>query len=391
MMSSAGTNGPSRPDCHHGLVTRRILHVCDNVLGGIASFLEALVPRQVAHGHQVTVALPADGPCATRMAEAGASHVPWQAMSRPGLSFPAELASLRSIVAGCRPDVVHLHNDMPGLLGRLVIHGRHPTVFQPHAWSFIAVSPAMRRPALAWEKRAARWTAAIVCVSEAEQQLGTAAGIRAPMHLARNGVDLDLYPPQDDHARRAARTRLGVRPGVPLAVCVGRLHRQKGQHALLDAWPQVRTQVPDAELALVGDGPDRADLEQRLVAGVLIAGRTSDVLGWLAAADLVVLPSRWEGLSLSLLEALACARSVVVTDVPGMGEVVCADVGAVVPCQATSALAGAISVRLLNRALTDREGRAGRALVERRYDVVDQHRKIESIYADVLGACSPRG
>lgn len=372
-------------------MARRILHVCDNVLGGIATFLGAVVPRQLDQGDEVTLAIPDDGTLALRMAKAGARHCPWQARPRPGPSALAELASLRAIVRATRPDIVHLHNDMPGLLGRTLLRGGRPTVFQPHAWSFVAVPARLRRPALAWERWGARWTSAIVCVSESERSIAADAGIDARLVLARNGVDLVSYSPQDAGARRAARARLGVAQSAPLSVCIGRLHRQKGQHDLLDAWPLVRAEVANAELALVGAGPDREELESRRVVGVRLYGASEEVVSWLAAADVVVLPSRWEGLSMSLLEALACSRSVVVTDVPGMREVVAADVGAVVPAADARALAAALVTRLRDPSLVEREGRAGRALVVRDHDVIDQHRTIAALYTELCRAPWPRG
>ena len=140
--------------------------------------------------------------------------------------------------------------------------------------------------------------------------------------------------------------------------------------------------APDARLILVGDGPDRSDLEA--AAGDGRAGRPApDVRDWLAAASLVVAPSRWEGMSLSLLESLAAARSVVVTDVPGMREVVVDGVGAVVPPDDGGALTAAIADRLADPALADSEGRAGRALIERDHDQRKQFDGIAALYREI--------
>ena len=177
---------------------------------------------------------------------------------------------------------------------------------------------------------------------------------------------------------------LGLGTDPFLAICVGRLHRQKNQGALLDAWPAVREAVPDARLVLVGDGPDREELEARAVEGVTFAGQRNDVRTWLAATNLVTQPSRWEGMSLSLLEALAAGRSVVVTDVPGMREVVVDGVGAVVPPDDIRALASAIAERLGDAERADAEGAAGRARVEANYDRRDQFEGIAALYRELL-------
>jgi len=169
-------------------------------------------------------------------------------------------------------------------------------------------------------------------------------------------VDLRRFRPADQRARIAARSRLGVAATAQLVVCVGRVTRQKGQDVLLAAWPSIRHRSPDARLALVGDGDLLPSLPP--APGITFAGAVPDVRDWLAAADLVVLPSRWEGLSLTVLEAFATGRSVVVSDVPGLAEVVTADVGARVAPGDPAALADAVTRRLLDRSLSRAEGDA---------------------------------
>ncbi|WP_420713241.1 glycosyltransferase family 4 protein, partial [Streptomyces sp. Tu 6176] len=106
-------------------------------------------------------------------------------------------------------------------------------------------------------------------------------------------------------------------PHAPLVVCVGRLCRQKGQDVLLRAWGPVAERVPGARLVLVGDGPDHDRLRDLAPPSVAFTGAVADPLPWYRAADVVVLPSRWEGMALAPLEAMACARPVVAADVGG--------------------------------------------------------------------------
>ena len=313
------------------------------------------------------------------MAAEGIDVHAWEAIAQPGPAVARELRSLARIVRATDPDVVHLHSSKAGLVGRLLIRRSRPTVMQPHAWSFFAKTGAVRRATLAWERAGARWSDVVLCVSEDERRLGQEAGIRGRYEVLPNGVDLDRFPPPEPDARERARAELGL-PAGPLAVCLGRLHRQKNQGALLDLWPEVRARVPGAELVLVGEGPDRADLERRAVAGVRFAGQVPDSRPWLAAASLVVQPSRWEGMSLALLEAMACARSVVVTDVSGMREVVSGGVGAVVAAGDESGLAEAIVQRLGDTQLADAEGRAGRSRVEAHHDRRRQYEGIARLY-----------
>lgn len=359
-----------------------MLHVSETTDGGVGAFVEALAADQAAHGLQVAVAAPSAGPAPARLRAAGVRFLPWEAVPQPGPALPGELLALARVLRTAAPDVVHLHSSKAGLAGRLLLRRRRPTVTQPHAWSFLARTGAVRRATLAWERLGARWSDAVLCVGEDERRIGEAAGIRAPFRVLPNGIDLARFTAPADDERPAARAALGL-PDAPLAVCVGRLHRQKHQAALLDAWPAVRARVPGAELALVGDGPDRAELEARAVEGVRLAGAQADVRPWLVAADVVAQPSRWEGLSLSLLEALGTARPVVVTDVPGMREVAGDDAGAVVPPGDTAALARAVADRLADPRLAAAEGRAGRRRVEARHDRRRQFDGISALYEEL--------
>jgi glycosyltransferase involved in cell wall biosynthesis len=171
----------------------------------------------------------------------------------------------------------------------------------------------------------------------------------------------------------------------PVVICVGRLSEQKGQDLLLDAWSIVLASRPDARLFLVGDGPDRAALEQRNLPGVHMIGQRDDVPTWLAATDLVAMPSRWEGCSLAMLEALARGRSIVASDVSGAREAISDDAGAVVPIGDVQALASAIGERLADPERTTREGLAGRRRAEDKHDLRKTAQQIAELYDEILG------
>lgn len=347
----------------------RVLHVSQPTDAGVATCVVQLASAQRAQGLDVHVACPRGGTLNQRLVDAGVPVHPWEASRGPGASVAGEVRRLARVVAQVRPELVHLHSSKAGLAGRLALRGRLPTVFQPHAWSFDAVTGAVRAATVAWERQACRWTSLLVCVSAAEHEHGLAEGVRAPRTVVvPNGVDLAQLHPADDAERRVARGALEQEPG-PLAVCVGRLTRQKGQDVLLDAWPQVLAAVPDARLVLVGEGPARADLERTAGSGVSLAGARDDVPLWLAAADVVAAPSRWEGMPLVPLEAMARARSVVAADVVGVREAVPEAAGAVVPVEDPHALAAALAQRLASPELAAAEGAAGRAHVEAHHDV----------------------
>ncbi|NEV86790.1 glycosyltransferase family 4 protein [Streptomyces tendae] len=348
-----------------------------------------LTRAQLAAGLRVAVACPAGG-LADRLRALGADVRHWPATRSPGPALVPEVRRLRRVIEDVRPDLVHAHSAKAGLAGRLAVRGRIPTVFQPHAWSFEAVGGSAARLALGWERWSGRWTARTVCVSEAERLRGVRAGLRGPWSVVPNGVDLARFhadAPGYGHADPAGpRLRHGFAADTPLVVCVGRLCRQKGQDVLLDAWKSVLARVPDARLVLVGDGPDRARLAARAPASVLFTGAVGDAAAWYRAADLVVLPSRWEGMALAPLEAMACGRPVVVTDVDGAREGLPSALlpHCLVPPGDPGALADATAALLLDAPLRASLGRRGRAHVRSAHDVRHTTAAIAALYRDLL-------
>jgi glycosyltransferase involved in cell wall biosynthesis len=208
----------------------------------------------------------------------------------------------------------------------------------------------------------------LLCGSEGERAAGEAAGITARRwRVIPNAVDTDRFTPGDKREARG-RLTLGERPvleaigDAPMVVCAGRLStHQKGQDVLLAAWDAVVDAVPTAQLVFVGDGPDRAALEDlvrglRASSSVWFAGGSLTTEEWFRASDVVAQPSRYETLSLSVLEALSVGRSVVVSDAVGMREAA-GDDGAVVPRDDPAALASAIIERLLDPACAEAAAR----------------------------------
>ncbi|MEY9488505.1 glycosyltransferase involved in cell wall biosynthesis [Streptomyces calvus] len=366
----------------------RVLHLTQPVDGGVARVVTDLVGAQLADGLDVTAVCP-DSPLAARLRSLGAHVRPWRATRSPGPSLAREVRQLARLIDEVRPDLVHAHSAKAGLAGRLAVRGRIPTVFQPHAWSFEAVGGSTAALALRWERWAARWASRVVCVSEAERATGVRAGIAGRWAVVPNGVDPERFRPATADTVRAVLPPLAGLPAqAPLAVCVGRLCRQKGQDVLLRAWRSVARRVPDARLVLVGDGPERDRLRAAAPPSVLFAGAVTDVSRWYQAADVVVLPSRWEGMALAPLEAMACGRPVVVTDVDGARESLPSALTAecLVPPEDPDALAGAVGALLLDPPLRAALGERGRRHVLSLHDVRHTAQAVADVYRDVLGS-----
>ncbi|MCW8380006.1 glycosyltransferase [Streptomyces justiciae] len=363
----------------------RVLHLTQPVEGGVARVVTDLVRAQLTAGFRVAVACP-DGDFADGLRALGADVRHWAATRSPGPSLPGEVRRLARVVEEVRPELVHAHSAKAGLAGRLALRGRIPTVFQPHAWSFEAVGGTTAALALKWERWGARWASRVVCVSEAERTTGVRAGIAAPWSVVPNGIDPARFHPAAVGTVRASLLP-DVDPAAPLVVCVGRLCRQKGQDVLLRAWEAVLERVPRARLALVGDGPDRDQLRALAPESVLFVGAVADAAPWYQAADLVVLPSRWEGMALAPLEAMACGRPVVLTDVDGARESLPPGLQphCLVPPDRPAPLAAAVAGLLLDPLRCESLGHQGRRHVLSTHDVRHTTEAVADLYRELLG------
>jgi glycosyltransferase involved in cell wall biosynthesis len=262
-----------------------------------------------------------------------------------------------------------------GILGRRRRKGQ-PIVVRPAcSGPYGDVAEARRLPLTRLRRRLLQQADAFVTLTEAIEAELVEFGLgMIPCHRIPNGVDLVAFAPATGEERRALRARLGLPQDRVVCAFVGRLTPQKDPALLLEAWAIGRW--PQVHLVLVGDGPLRRGLEARVASGPLagqitFAGATADVCQYLRAADLLVLPSRAEGMSNALLEAMACGLPIVATDLIGNREVMGEDgqAGRLVPPGDPAALAEAIGTLLRTATLRDKLGEAARAIVADRFDI----------------------
>lgn len=297
-----------------------------------------------------------------------------------------------------RFDVVHTHSSKTGVLGRVAarLAGVPCIVHTVHGFAFSAASSRLQRTIFhAMEWMGGRCSHRVICLHEEDarichDQLGLPA---ERVVVLANGIDLTKFRPlaeEDDLA--ALRRSLGLPVERQLIMMVGRLWTQKNPGCLLEAYCQLwRRGDPGADLVLVGDG----ELQPALAAKAQQAGIAEHVhfLGWrtdtpelLRASDIFVLPSRWEGMPLAILEAMGSGLSVVVSDIPGNRHLVEHDRnGLLFPSEDHQALADSLHRLIESPALRDDLGKAGRHKVEIEHDVDRRVMKITDLYSEILG------
>jgi glycosyltransferase involved in cell wall biosynthesis len=348
----------AKPDSRH------ILVVSQATVDGVAVCVRDLVQAAVQSGYEVTVACPSAGDLATWVREQGAT---WERTEMRRSPHPQDLLAMLRLRQLARTSaLVHLHSSKAGVVGRLAVASlgrqRPACVFTPHGWSWLvggALAPAYREI----ERIMFPLATAVVAVSDEERSNGEKVlGPRAnQIRVNPNGVDVSRFCPEGPIAERS---------GAPLVVCVGRLCRARGPDVAVSALAVMRT--PQARLRLVGTGEDWVAIENRardlgLVDRVEMVGFRPDPAPELRAADVVVVPSRYDGMALVLLEAMACGAAIVATRVPGSS--VLEGVGQLVPVEDPRGLARAVDALLADPDRRRLLGRAARSRVAELYSL----------------------
>ncbi len=224
----------------------------------------------------------------------------------------------------------------------------------------------------------ARWANGLIAVAP-EVKTSILATMPLPAEkivVINNGVDAGRYRAAVD--RTAMRRGLGLEEGDRAIVVVATLKEQKGHRYLIDAAAALAEQFPAARFLFAGDGELRQDLTDRIAARGLeqrvhLLGTRQDVPALLAAADLFVLPSLWEGLSMALVEAMASALPIVATEVSGTRQVLThGETGLLVPPGDSEALARAIAAMLADPARAAAMGEAARHHIETNFGARQQ-------------------
>ena len=311
------------------------------------------------------------------------------------------LVRLTRFLARSPYTIVHTHTTKPGIVGTLAARraGIPAVMHTVHLFPFHEETGRLVTAAyVATERLAARWCDRIVTVSEFQRDWALRVGVGTPEQIVSipNGVPIDRAKPR--RSRADVRAELGLGDAF-MILSTGRLAEQKGYDYLIRAAALVREDLPGARIVLAGDGPLRGRLG-KLVSKlglediVALVGHRSDVGDLLAASDLVVLPSLWEGLSISLLEAMAAGKPVVTTSIGSNREVTNDGEAAVlVPPKDAASLAAAISSLAAAGSRLQELGRKGQQVQRERYSLqrmldaymgeYDGLLRRESVYASV--------
>lgn len=311
-------------------------------------------------------------------------------LSRSGTGLLSEMTAFSGIfnmLRVVRPDVVHLVTIKPvvygGIASRLLNIRQRVASISGLGYLFIATGlrASILRKAVSLLYRFALRTpdTKVIFQNPDDRQLLISQGIIEPeqaVMIRGSGVDLSRYQV------------MPLPEGAPVVMLVARLLIDKGVLEFIEAARTLRQSLPDVRMVLVGDTDDgnpksvnSADIADWVAQGIVEHwGYQQDINATMAKANIVVLPSYREGLPKSLIEAAACGRAVITTDVPGCRDAITpGETGVLVPVKNAAALADAIKSMVEQSAVCEKLGVAGRQLAESAFDikaVIDTHLKL---------------
>ena len=320
-----------------------------------------------------------------------------------------EISPLRDLVATLRlarlirrerPDILHTHTAKAGTVGRVaaLLAGRRAPPIVVHTFHGHVLrgyfGPLRSRLFRLLERWLAARTTALIAVSPQVRDDLVALGVAPPERFVviRLGIELDERVAAEQDGRAESRRYLGIASDRFAVGWIGRMTAVKRTDDVLVAFRRLRDDGVDAVLCMVGDGPDRPELERRahelgVIRDTLFLGYQEDVAPFYAAFDALVLPSSNEGTPVSAIEALAAGRPVVATRVGGVPDVVQeGQDGFLVDPGATDDLADRLARLARDPALRERMGGAGRERVLPRYAVARLIDDVDRLYRSLLAS-----
>jgi glycosyltransferase involved in cell wall biosynthesis len=378
----------------------RVLLVTEAAGGGVGRHILDLADGLMQEGHSVCLIyspVRADADFerrAGRMRGLTLEHLPIARSPRPGDLLSAH--RLRRTVRRLGPfDIIHGHSSKAGALIRLACRDLAPgIVYTPHA--LYTLNPDLGRISRIAYGTIERWLArccpaskgAIICVSDDEYKHATELGLGvAALHTVANGID-----PMEPADRSAARKRFGLETDHVCMGFVGRISPQKAVDRLLTEFASVASERPRLKLIIVGDGPARASAET-LASDLGIDEQTlftgkADGRQAMAAFDVFVLPSRYEGFPYVLLEAAASGLPIITTDVGGAATIVESSINGMIVRNSEAGSLGRALRELHDDASLRRSMGLESARRSRRFNKAAMVAETLAVYSDLL--CSPR-
>jgi len=372
----------------------KVLHVAgSSEFGGIAPYIMSLIRMAQEHGGDSKVLATAPR-VMDYFQRYGVEIVHVEGIDR-SVNIVHDLSGLLRLVHHLNENkyqIVHTHTSKGGIIGRLaawltnvpiVIHTTQGYAFKDYAQN------GFSRLLFLWiEKIATNWCDLIISANREDRLLAIEKGIARASKIVHIPNGINLTEIDKAHPSSDILATLGLQPGRRVVGLMGRLAPQKGIEFFIKALTEVIRVDPTVQFLIVGDGPERADLEalsKQMGLEVVFAGFRTDWIEVLKIMDVFVMPSLWEGLPITLLGAMATSRPIVATRIKGITDV-CGDhkVAQLVEPKDIHAMAQAIIGFLKDDSMSALYGLAARKRVEDEFSESVMNARVWHLYSSLL-------
>ncbi|MBT4121082.1 MAG: glycosyltransferase family 4 protein [Candidatus Magasanikbacteria bacterium] len=299
---------------------------------------------------------------------------------------------VKNIVKEFNPDIVHCHSSGAGFIGRLTTRNKIPTIFTAHGWGFnIGVPFLQKQIAILAEKFVSKYSVKIITVSEFVRKLGIKNKIakKEKFEIIYNGIKSKVIPTGHQYSLKSKKSKVNEKIKI---VFVGRLAEPKDPIILVKAYEELSNELKEkSEIIIIGGGPKKIELEkfivQNKVKNVNLLGSLSrdQVFDMVNESDVFVLVSKYEGLPMTILEAMSFGLPVVASDVGGVGEIIEDGInGFLLKNNSAEELKESLEKLIIDKRLREKMGAVSIEKVLSEFSIDKMLKKTEELYNKVI-------
>ena len=314
------------------MAKKKIVHIAQSA-GGVAEYLYMLLKNSNNNNYENILIVSKDYENQIDRFKTYVSNINIVPMTRE-IEIKKDVKAIlkvRKLLKQIKPDIVYLHSSKAGAIGRIALafNFRIPVLYNAHGWYFNATISKKKKKFFALiEKMLTLKTKMIINISKSEYDSAIKNKI-APekkMCIIENGIDFDKFKDNNKY-RKETREKYNIKDEEIVIGVVGRLSEQKDPMTMIKAFKLVNDVKSNTKLMYVGSGNLEEDVkgyakEAGILDKIIITGWVSNVEEYIPAFDIAVLPSKWEGFGLVLIEYMACDKPIVASDIGGIPDII---------------------------------------------------------------------
>ncbi|MEY0243211.1 glycosyltransferase family 4 protein [Providencia rettgeri] len=351
-------------------------------IGGAQIHVRDLSIAMTQLGHQVTVIVGEIGALTEQLEDSGINYIVEPKLIRNISPLKDIICTikLRSILKQLSPDIVSLHSSKAGIIGRSALIGtKIPCIFTAHGWAFAdGVSKQHKKLYIFIEKLFSKFCNKIVTVSNQDKNLAIKYKVAssAKQIVIHNGMP-------DKSFEFSKKSKLSDTIDI---ICIARFSEQKDHTSLFKALAKITSL--NWSLNLVGKGPLESEMkklakELQISNKISFLGERHDVSKLLSSSDIFILPSNWEGLPRSIIEAMSFSLPIIASDVGGVSEMVSPSNGFLIPRGDINEMSSALRILIKNQDIRIRMGNISREIYCRSFNFQQMLDKTHNLYLQV--------